>query len=71
MPGGRLVYATCSMFHCENQDIVNAFLKTHPEFELEPFTAPLTGEQTNGMLQIWPWHENCDAMFIARMKKKE
>lgn len=70
-PGGRLVYATCSMFHCENQDIVNAFLKTNPEFELEPFTAPLTGEQTNGMLQIWPWHENCDAMFIARMKKKE
>ena len=31
--GGRLVYATCSLLHEENEDIVDAFLATHPEFQ--------------------------------------
>ena len=31
-PGGRLVYATCSILAEENEAIVDAFLATHPEF---------------------------------------
>jgi 16S rRNA (cytosine967-C5)-methyltransferase len=30
-PGGRLVYATCSVFKAEGQDQVDAFLQRHPE----------------------------------------
>ena len=29
-PGGRLVYATCSLLACENEDTVAAFLDAHP-----------------------------------------
>jgi 16S rRNA (cytosine967-C5)-methyltransferase len=31
-PGGRLVYATCSILAEENEDIVSAFLATHADF---------------------------------------
>jgi 16S rRNA (cytosine967-C5)-methyltransferase len=38
-PGGRLVYATCSLLAQENQEIVGEFLSAHPQF------APLDSTQ--------------------------
>ena len=35
-PGGRLIYATCSILPCENEDRVEAFLKRHPDFAIQP-----------------------------------
>ncbi len=69
-PNGVLVYATCSIFTEENQNIVDKFLKGNQSFELEPFVNPLTGNKTNGTAQIYPWDGNCDATFIARFRKK-
>jgi 16S rRNA (cytosine967-C5)-methyltransferase len=48
---------------------MSRFLAAHPEFSPEPFIHPLTGEQTDGTLQIWPWEGPGDGMFIARLKK--
>jgi 16S rRNA (cytosine967-C5)-methyltransferase len=69
-PGGVLVYATCSAFEAENSAMIRAFLEQHPEFTLESFIDPLTGEKVDGMLKITGASENCDSMFAARMRKK-
>ncbi len=33
-PGGRLIYATCSMLPAENEDHAEAFLAAHPDFAI-------------------------------------
>jgi len=63
-PGGVLVYAVCTGTGPETEEVVMLFLEKNPNFKLDPFPSPLTGEMTNGMLQIDPWEG--DGMFIAR-----
>jgi len=71
-PGGRLVYATCSFLCAENQDIVTAFLATHPRFRLLPANAVLAQQKilldTGEYLQLWPHHHGCDGFFAAVME---
>jgi 16S rRNA (cytosine967-C5)-methyltransferase len=67
--GGLLVYAVCTFTREETAGVLERFLAARPEFSPEPFTHPLTGEQTNGTLQIWPWEGPGDGMFIARLRK--
>ena len=69
-PGGKLIYAVCTLTRPETEEVVMHFLDQNPEFKLDPFMNPLTGEQTDGQLQIWPWDGPGDAMFIARFTRK-
>ncbi|MDH3981455.1 MAG: class I SAM-dependent methyltransferase [Kiritimatiellaceae bacterium] len=68
-PGGVLVYAVCTFTRPETEEVVMNFLDQHPNFKLEAFTNPLTGEKTDGQLQIWPWDGPGDGMFIARLRR--
>ena len=65
--GGTLVYAVCTLTLSETVNVVRAFLADRPEFKLDPFPHPITGEPTDGMLQVWPQDADTDAMFVARM----
>lgn len=65
-PGGTLIYAVCTFTRPETEEVVMNFLDQQPNFKLDPFANPLTGEATNGQLQIWPKNSSGDAMFIAR-----
>ena len=69
--GGVLVYATCSVFDIENVDVVRKFMDKHPEFKLDPFPNPLTGDIAPGMLRIDGGLYNCDTLFAARLRKFE
>ncbi|MEI6892727.1 MAG: hypothetical protein V5783_11205 [Pontiella sp.] len=70
-PGGVLIYAVCTFTRPETEEVVMKFLDQQPDFKLEGFTNPLTGEQTEGSLQIWPWENPGDGMFIARFRRSE
>ncbi len=70
LPGGKLVYATCSLSAVENEDVVQDFLESNEDFKLDSFTHPLTGEVTDGMLYVESMPEDCDTMFAARMIRK-
>lgn len=67
-PGGRLVYATCSMLCEENEDQVAAFLATHPGFHVVPVpqAAPeLVGVISTDTLSLTPAQHATDGFFGA------
>ena len=49
--------------------MIRSFLAERSDFRLEPFRHPLTQAPTPGQAQIWPWEGDCDAMFVARLRK--
>lgn len=62
--GGHLVYATCSLLCEENQDVVTAFLETHPEFTLVP-----CGLDESPFLSLTPLQNGTDGFFAAKFHK--
>lgn len=77
-PGGRLVYATCSMLPQENADQVDAFLAAHPDFKpttLGKFWAksnlpqPANLDLNGHMLQLTPAQHETDGFFVAAFTK--
>ncbi|TCR62186.1 RsmB/NOP family class I SAM-dependent RNA methyltransferase [Bosea sp. BK604] len=71
-PGGRLVYATCSMLSEENEDQVAAFLAAHPAFRAVPLreAAPrLTNSAHPDHLSLTPARHDTDGFFAAVMQR--
>ncbi len=73
-PGGRLVYATCSLLPQENMGIVEAFLAAHPDFELTPVDSVLAEQKiplaVGDVLQLNPAMHQTDGFFAAVLTRK-
>lgn len=79
-PGGRLVYATCSLLPAENEDVARAFGAAHPDF------APLNAAELlralkvpqadtlctpgGAHLRLWPHRHATDGFFAAIWQRK-
>ncbi len=66
-PGGKLVYATCSLLREENEDQVNAFLKNHPDYAL----LPINTDFANDVMRLTPLQHETDGFFAAVMQRKD
>ncbi|MCL2830962.1 MAG: RsmB/NOP family class I SAM-dependent RNA methyltransferase [Betaproteobacteria bacterium] len=79
-PGGRLVYATCSLLAAENEAVTMAFLAAHPEFSVLPAEEILRGREislpgsipqnADGFLRLFPHVHGTDGFFAAVMEKR-
>ena len=69
-PGGTLLYSTCTLVREENEGVVEAFLKTHPDFTLQPLPLPepLPKNET-GMLTLVSGQHDTDGFFICRLQR--
>lgn len=68
-PGGRLVYSTCTFATAENEQVIEEFLSSHPEFEPENVEAPWFTAGKNGTFRLWPHKLLGEGHFAAVLKK--
>ena len=72
-PGGRLVYACCSLEPEEGPERIAAFLSERPDFALEPIALPALPEAVtpDGALRtlpsLWPERGGMDGFYAARL----
>jgi len=72
-PGGRLVYATCSVFAQENEAVVASFLARHPEFAPADCGAILAAQgialAAGPYLRLLPHVHGTDGFFAAALER--
>jgi len=73
--GGRLVYATCSLFKEENEEQIDRFLKAHPEFDVVPLSQvwdEVWGKkpESEPFLRLSPRQSGTDGFFAAILKRQ-
>jgi 16S rRNA (cytosine967-C5)-methyltransferase len=78
-PGGRLVYATCSLLPAEGEAQVAAFVADRPDAERIPCDAPALGVEpewidADGALRLrpdfWPERGGVDGFYAAALRKR-
>lgn len=68
-PGGRLVYATCSVLKCENQQQVAEFLGRHADARVTELALPQFGHRAGDGRQNLPGDDGMDGFFYAAVEK--
>jgi 16S rRNA (cytosine967-C5)-methyltransferase len=77
-PGGRLVYATCSLLQQEDEDVAQAFSLANPDFVPLDVAGELTQLKVENAaalcsgpyLRMWPQRHGTDGFFAAVWQKK-
>jgi 16S rRNA (cytosine967-C5)-methyltransferase len=72
--GGILVYSTCTVFHEENEDVVERFLSEHPSFQLDSLVELLPEKCypliKKNYFKTFPLQDEMDGFFVARLRRE-
>lgn len=68
-PGGRMVYATCSILRAENSEQIAAFLARTPRARLLPMLDATWGHDTGAGFQNLPGEGDEDGFFYAILER--
>jgi 16S rRNA (cytosine967-C5)-methyltransferase len=64
-PGGRLVYATCSLLAEENEKIAAQFAQDNADFKIVPTSFHGEASADKPFAQLLPHRDECDGFFAA------
>ncbi|MGT2755336.1 16S rRNA (cytosine(967)-C(5))-methyltransferase RsmB [Streptococcus ovis] len=68
--GGIITYSTCTIVAKENQEVLQRFLESHPNFEQVELTHECTDIVHDGYLLITPEQYMTDGFFIGQVRRK-
>ncbi len=69
-PGGELVYSTCTLNRCENEDVVCRFIEENKDFEFEKIELPgPLMRENDGYITLYPNIDGTDGFFISKIKR--
>lgn len=76
-PGGKLVYATCSLYREENEHQIEAFLVKHPDFKVVPIKSAWAEAELGGdcpcegpFMRLSPKQTGTDGFFAAVVQRQ-
>jgi NOL1/NOP2/fmu family ribosome biogenesis protein len=79
-PGGRMIYSTCTFEPCENEGMIDEFLKSHEDFFIRPVhfasvisrAKPKWGggrEELSYAVRIWPHKQKGEGHFLCALER--
>ena len=68
-PGGRLVYSSCTFAPEEDEQAVEQFLESHPDFVPERMDGPWFEAGENGSFRMWPHKLRGEGHFAAVLRR--
>ena len=75
-PGGKLIYAVCTLTRAETTEVVEAFNALRTDFEAMPLAAPWPSNENGralssaATLTIWPHDLGGNGMFVAAWRRR-
>ena len=69
---GCLVYATCTLNPMENEEVIEAFLTSHPDWHIVTERNNITANfpiTSKGAIKIFPHRHNMDGFFMIKLAK--
>ncbi len=77
-PGGRLIYATCTVTNVENRNVVDALATAHPELETVTAReiwgadrAKAVTDASGTFLELFPHRHGTDGFFAAVLRRRK